>query len=316
MLRAAQEGVTPEAARTHQRRARDFADFGVAFDNYYSTHSPENRELAQPIYKNSGRRPRRQTHHQTGVRSAEADVPAGPLHQGRVPALRASDQHGDSCEACGATTRRPNSRTRSPCSRVPSRWRRNQALFLQARRLREHATFVAVPGNHRAATRAAGGSRTSSTGGSTTTSRTGTSRATRPTSASRFPMLRASTSTSGSTRPSATWRVSRTCAPGTNSISTTSGARTPRPSCITSSARTSSISTRCSGRPCSKVRASVNQAQCGRMVSSPWTAKRCPSRAAPSSLRAYLDHLNPVPALLLRRQTRPRGFGRHRSQPR
>ncbi|MCB1781390.1 MAG: class I tRNA ligase family protein, partial [Candidatus Competibacteraceae bacterium] len=52
MLRAEQDGVTPEQLieqvwREHQA---DFADFLVEFDNYYSTHSPENRHYAELIY--------------------------------------------------------------------------------------------------------------------------------------------------------------------------------------------------------------------------------------------------------------------------
>ena len=53
MLRAEQEGVTPETliARMHDEHDRDFRGFHVAFDNYYSTHSPENRALAYDIYR-------------------------------------------------------------------------------------------------------------------------------------------------------------------------------------------------------------------------------------------------------------------------
>ena len=106
MLRAAQEGVTPEQLieRMHVEHARDFADFGVAFDNYYSTHSPENRELAQLIYKKL----------QAGGHIAKRTIKQAfdPLKQmflpdrfikGECPRCGASDQHGDSCEACGAT---------------------------------------------------------------------------------------------------------------------------------------------------------------------------------------------------------------------
>ena len=49
MLRAEKEGITPEATdrpRAWHEHTRDFAGFHVGFDNYYSTHSDENRELA------------------------------------------------------------------------------------------------------------------------------------------------------------------------------------------------------------------------------------------------------------------------------
>ncbi|HAZ42212.1 MAG TPA: methionine--tRNA ligase, partial [Methylococcaceae bacterium] len=52
MLRAEKEGITPETliARVQKEHERDFAGFHIAFDNYYSTHSNETRELAETIY--------------------------------------------------------------------------------------------------------------------------------------------------------------------------------------------------------------------------------------------------------------------------
>jgi methionyl-tRNA synthetase len=53
MLKARQEGVTPEALieRFGAVQRRDFADFGVSFDNFHTTHSPENREVTETIYR-------------------------------------------------------------------------------------------------------------------------------------------------------------------------------------------------------------------------------------------------------------------------
>ncbi len=106
MLRAEKEGVAPEELirRMHAEHRRDFADFAIAFDNYYSTHSPENRELAGLIYarlRDAGHIVRRNTRH-----------PYDPVKQmflpdrfirGECPRCGAKDQYGDSCEACGAT---------------------------------------------------------------------------------------------------------------------------------------------------------------------------------------------------------------------
>ena len=52
MLRAEKEGITPEQliANVQAEHTADFADFGVDFDNYHSTHSEENRELSASIY--------------------------------------------------------------------------------------------------------------------------------------------------------------------------------------------------------------------------------------------------------------------------
>ncbi|HAY11691.1 MAG TPA: hypothetical protein DCY18_17465, partial [Thauera sp.] len=44
--------LTPEQLidRVHGEHLRDFTAFGVAFDNYHSTHSAENRFYAEDIY--------------------------------------------------------------------------------------------------------------------------------------------------------------------------------------------------------------------------------------------------------------------------
>src|SRR5688500_7597364 len=49
MLSAQKAGVTPEQLieRMQREHERDFASFHVEFDNYYTTHSQENRELVE-----------------------------------------------------------------------------------------------------------------------------------------------------------------------------------------------------------------------------------------------------------------------------
>ena len=106
MLRAAQEGVAPEQLieRMHTEHTRDFADFGVAFDNYYSTHSPENRELAQLIYKKlqAGGHIAKRTIKQAFDPVKQMFLPDRFI-KGECPRCGAPDQYGDSCEVCGAT---------------------------------------------------------------------------------------------------------------------------------------------------------------------------------------------------------------------
>ncbi len=106
MLRAQQEGVTPEQliGRMHAEHARDFADFGVAFDNYYSTHSPENRDLATLIYKKlqAGGHIARRTIKQAYDPVKRMFLPDRFI-KGECPRCGAPDQYGDSCEVCGAT---------------------------------------------------------------------------------------------------------------------------------------------------------------------------------------------------------------------
>ena len=106
MLRAQQENVEPEAliTRFHEEHLRDFGDFAIRFDNYHTTHSIENRELANLIY----RRLQRAGHIETRVIKQAYD----PLKEmflpdrfikGECPRCGAADQYGDSCEVCGAT---------------------------------------------------------------------------------------------------------------------------------------------------------------------------------------------------------------------
>lgn len=106
MLRAQLEGISPEALieRVHGEHLRDFTDFHIAFDNYYSTNSAENRELAQGIYrrlKDNGLIEIR-TIEQLFDPQKEMFLPDRFI-KGTCPKCRAPDQYGDSCEVCGAT---------------------------------------------------------------------------------------------------------------------------------------------------------------------------------------------------------------------
>jgi len=106
MLRAETEGIAPEAliARVLEEHRRDFAGFQVAFDNYYSTHSPETRALSEDIYRRL---------------KAAGLIEIRPVEQfydpvkrmflpdrfikGTCPKCGAKDQYGDACEVCGST---------------------------------------------------------------------------------------------------------------------------------------------------------------------------------------------------------------------
>jgi methionyl-tRNA synthetase len=106
MLRAQQEGITPETLieRVDMEHRADFADFAITFDNYYTTHSPENQWLANSIYaelQNRGHISRR-TIHQAYDPDKEMFLPDRFI-RGECPKCGAADQYGDSCEACGAT---------------------------------------------------------------------------------------------------------------------------------------------------------------------------------------------------------------------
>ena len=52
MLRAQQEGITPEelTEKSAQAHLKDFTDFNIKFDNYHSTHHPLNQKLVEDIF--------------------------------------------------------------------------------------------------------------------------------------------------------------------------------------------------------------------------------------------------------------------------
>ena len=52
MLKAEAEGITPDelVARIAETHKRDYQRFGISFDNFYTTHSDENRELSSEIF--------------------------------------------------------------------------------------------------------------------------------------------------------------------------------------------------------------------------------------------------------------------------
>ncbi|MBA4742628.1 MAG: methionine--tRNA ligase [Azoarcus sp.] len=105
MLRAEKEGITPEQLieRVHGEHLRDFTGFSVAFDNYHTTHSPENRAYAERIYgrlREAGMIDARSIEQYYDPKR-EMFLPDRFI-KGECPKCGAADQYGDNCEACGA----------------------------------------------------------------------------------------------------------------------------------------------------------------------------------------------------------------------
>jgi methionyl-tRNA synthetase len=106
MLRARQEGITPEAliARVAVEHKADFAGFRIGFDNYHSTHSEENRHYATLIYSRN-----RDKGHIAIRTITQAYDPVEHMFlpdrfiKGECPKCGAKDQYGDNCETCGAS---------------------------------------------------------------------------------------------------------------------------------------------------------------------------------------------------------------------
>ncbi|MGN0855294.1 MAG: methionine--tRNA ligase [Kiritimatiellia bacterium] len=106
MIRARKEGITPEEliARTHALHLKDFTDFQVAFDSYYSTNSPENKALSEKFYaamEKSGGITRKTTP-QLYCEHCRMFLP-DRFVKGVCPKCGAANQYGDSCDKCGAT---------------------------------------------------------------------------------------------------------------------------------------------------------------------------------------------------------------------
>ncbi len=106
MLAAEKAGKTPEqfVAEVQIEHERDFAAFGVAFDQYHSTHSSENRELTGQIYlalEKAGAIAKR-TIKQLFDPERKMFLPDRYV-KGICPNCKTPDQYGDNCESCGAT---------------------------------------------------------------------------------------------------------------------------------------------------------------------------------------------------------------------
>jgi len=109
MLAAEKAGKTPEdfIGAIYASHVQDFAEFGVAHDYYYTTHSPENRELAEFVYKRL-----RDAKPKSHIARRDVRQFYDPLKQmflpdryikGTCPVCGTQDQYGDNCENCGAT---------------------------------------------------------------------------------------------------------------------------------------------------------------------------------------------------------------------
>ncbi|WP_026349115.1 methionine--tRNA ligase [Arsukibacterium perlucidum] len=106
MLKAQQQGIAPEQmiAQTKIEHEADFAGFAIGFDNYYSTHSEENREFASLIYQrlDAAGYIKRKTISQLYDPQKNMFLP-DRFVKGDCPKCGALDQNGDSCDVCGAT---------------------------------------------------------------------------------------------------------------------------------------------------------------------------------------------------------------------
>ncbi|MEO9163122.1 MAG: methionine--tRNA ligase [Casimicrobiaceae bacterium] len=106
MLKAESDGITPEALieRVGESHRQDWGRYRISFDTTYSTHSPENVELAQSIFRALDRRGLIATR-----TIAQFYDPIKGMFlpdryiKGTCAKCGAKDQYGDTCEVCGST---------------------------------------------------------------------------------------------------------------------------------------------------------------------------------------------------------------------
>ena len=106
MLKARELDTSPEELtdRITKEFLRDFSDFGIEFDNYYTTHSPENEALVVEMFdalRETGdiytKTIEQAYDEQEGMFLPDRFV------RGTCPRCATEDQYGDACENCGAT---------------------------------------------------------------------------------------------------------------------------------------------------------------------------------------------------------------------
>lgn len=106
MLAAEKQGVDPETLveTIRQNHMRDFERFLIDFDNFYSSHSPENERLSAEVYTKLKERGDISTKTITQSFDPEKQIfLADRFIKGTCPKCKAEDQYGDNCEVCGAT---------------------------------------------------------------------------------------------------------------------------------------------------------------------------------------------------------------------
>jgi methionyl-tRNA synthetase len=106
MLSAETQGISPEAHidKINQEHQADFAGFHIGFDNYDSTHSPENKELSEKIFSRLDANGHIIKRTITQLFDPEKQIfLADRFIKGTCPKCRSADQYGDNCEECGST---------------------------------------------------------------------------------------------------------------------------------------------------------------------------------------------------------------------
>ena len=106
MLKAKELRIEPEELirRIREEHIRSYSKFNINFDNFYTTHSDENKEYAENIYKKCKeanlifKKEIEQFYD-----SEEGLFLSDRFIKGQCPKCGAKDQYGDGCSVCGTT---------------------------------------------------------------------------------------------------------------------------------------------------------------------------------------------------------------------
>ena len=106
MIRARQEGRSEEAviADMNAEHRRDFAAFDISFDQYGTTHCPENEALCHVIWARLREADMVVQRDVTQLYDPQAGTfLADRFVRGTCPKCGATDEYGDACSTCGST---------------------------------------------------------------------------------------------------------------------------------------------------------------------------------------------------------------------
>ena len=106
MLSAEAQGITPQQLidQVNQQHQKDFADFLIGYDNFYTTHSEENRHFSESMYKAMDANGHIKRRAIKQLFDPEKNLFLADRYiVGTCPKCKTEDQYGDNCEACGST---------------------------------------------------------------------------------------------------------------------------------------------------------------------------------------------------------------------
>ena len=106
MLKAKELGIDPEELikRTREEHIKSYSRFNINFDNFYTTHSDENKKYAEDIYQKckEGNLIFKKEIEQF-YDSEEGLFLSDRFIKGTCPKCGSEDQYGDGCSVCGTT---------------------------------------------------------------------------------------------------------------------------------------------------------------------------------------------------------------------